>query len=162
MGRTRRRAGPDAGDDASDVQPPLPERRPAYQKFDVAVRRSRIDGFGVFAVEPIPPARKIGEIRGEAISVAEARLRAAGRQRIMIVEVSPRRAIDATASTDPMRFTNHSCRPNARLSLQEGRIEFYALQGIEPGAEITVDYGETHHAGTLRCRCGAAGCIGFL
>ena len=29
-------------------------------------------------------------------------------------------------------------------------------------AEITVDYGETHHAGQLPCRCGAAGCRGAL
>ena len=29
----------------------------------------------------------------------------------MIVEVSDRRAIDASASADPLRFTNHSCAP---------------------------------------------------
>ena len=139
-----------------------PAIRQPYQKYDVAVRRSAIDGYGVFAVEPIPPRRKIGEIRGESISVAEARRRAAGRERIMIVEVSARRAIDASASTDPMRFTNHSCRPNARLTVREGRIEFYALRDIAPGEEVCVDYGETHHAGTLACRCGAPGCVGWL
>lgn len=136
--------------------------RPAYQKFDVAVRRSRIDGFGVFAAEDIPARRKIGEIRGESISVAEARRRAEGRARIMIVEISQRRAIDASASGDPMRFTNHSCRPNARLSIRGGRIEFYALHAIAAGEEVCVDYGETHHQGTLACRCGAPGCIGWL
>jgi len=136
--------------------------RPAYQKYDVAVHKSRIDGFGAFAAEDIPPHRKIGEIRGETISVAEARRRAEGRQRIMIVEISTRRAIDASKSTDPMRFTNHSCRPNARLQIRDGRIEFYALRAIVPGEEITVNYGETHHEGTLACRCGAPGCIGWL
>ncbi|MBI5257509.1 MAG: SET domain-containing protein-lysine N-methyltransferase [Burkholderiales bacterium] len=136
--------------------------RPPYQKYDVAVRRSPIDGFGVFAAEPIPPHRKIGEIRGEAISVAEARRRAQGKQRIMIVEVSERKAIDASGSQDPMRFTNHACRPNARLTIRDGRIEFYALRDITPGEEITVDYGETHHEGTLACRCGAPNCIGWL
>ena len=136
--------------------------RPAYQKYDVAVKRSRIDGFGVFAAEPVPAHRKIGEIRGERIGVAEARQRAAGQQRIMIVEVSQRHAVDASRSSDPMRFTNHSCRPNARLQVRNERIEFYALRVIEPGEEITVDYGETHHEGTLACRCGAPGCIGWL
>ena len=82
--------------------------RPAYQKFDVAVRRSAIDGFGVFAAEDIPPQKKIGEIRGETISVSEARRRAEGRERIMIVEISTKKAIDASASQDPMRFTNHA------------------------------------------------------
>lgn len=136
--------------------------RPAYQKFEVKVGRSRIDGFGVFASEPIPPRLKIGEIRGESITVAEARRRAAAQQRIMIVEISTRRAIDASRSDDPMRFTNHCCQPNARLSIRDGRIEFYALRAIMVGEEITVDYGETHHEGRLQCRCGAPGCIGWL
>ena len=136
--------------------------RPAYQKFDVAVQRSLIDGHGVFAAEFIPPRVKIGEIRGEAITCAEGRRRAAGLHRIMIVEISSRTAVDASKSTDPMRFTNHSCQPNARLAIIAGRIEFYALRPIAPGEEITVDYGITHHEGTLRCRCGAPGCVGLL
>lgn len=135
---------------------------PPYQKFAVRVARSRIDGFGVFAAEPIPARRKIGEVRGESISVAEARRRATGLQRIMIVELSARRAIDAARSTDPMRFTNHSCAPNARLTLRDGRIEFYSSRPIAAGEEITVHYGESHHEGRLACRCGAATCSGAL
>jgi SET domain-containing protein len=140
---------------------PIVVRQP-YQKFDVFVRRSEIDGHGVFASEMIPSRLKIGEIRGEAISCAEGRRRAASLQRIMIVEISSRTAIDASKSTDPMRFTNHSCQANARLAIIAGRIEFYALRAIEPGEEITVNYGETHHEGKLRCRCGAPNCIGAL
>ncbi|HEY8975356.1 MAG TPA: SET domain-containing protein [Burkholderiaceae bacterium] len=136
--------------------------RPPYQKFDVFVRKSEIDGHGVFAAEMIPPRLKIGEIRGESISCAEGRRRAKALQRIMIVEVSSRTAIDASKSTDPMRFTNHSCQANARLAIIAGRIEFYSLRAIEPGEEITVNYGETHHEGKLRCRCGAPNCIGAL
>jgi len=64
-----------------------------------------------------------------------------------MVEISDRTAIDATESTDPMRYTNHSCQPNARLQIRDGRIEFYALRAITPGEEITVNYGETHHEG---------------
>ncbi len=136
--------------------------RPAYQKYDVVARKSGIDGFGAFAAEPIPAHRKIGEIRGESISVAEARRRAAGKARIMIVEISHKKAIDASQSADPMRFTNHGCSPNARLQIRDGRVEFYALQPIAVGDEITVNYGETHHEGTLACRCGAPNCIGWL
>ncbi len=136
--------------------------RPSYQKYAVAVHKSAIDGFGAFAAEPIPAHRKIGEIRGETISVSEARRRAAGKARIMIVEISERKAIDASQSEDPMRFTNHRCSPNARLTIRDGRVEFYALRVIAPGEEITVNYGETHHEGTLKCQCGAANCIGWL
>ena len=139
---------------------PLP--RPTYQKFAVNAAPSRIDGQGAFAAEPIPPRLKIGEIRGESISVADARIRATRHERIMIVEVSQKKAIDFSKSSDPMRYTNHSCRPNARLCIRQGRVEFYALRAIAAGEEITVNYGETHHEGKLACRCGAPGCVGRL
>ena len=132
------------------------------QKFAVDVHKSCIDGQGAFAAEPIPARRKIGEIRGEAISVKEARRRARGVARIMIVELTERRAIDASRSADPLRFTNHSCQPNAVLRVRQGRVEFYAMRDVRVGEELTVNYGETHHEGKLRCRCGAAGCAGRL
>ena len=145
------------------TNPPRARGVPADpQKFAVAVRASRIDGQGAFAAEPIPARRKIGEIRGEPVSVREARRRAKGVARIMIVELSETRAIDASRSTDPLRFTNHSCRPNAVLRIRQGRVEFYAMRDVAPGEELTVNYGETHHEGRLRCRCGAAGCVGRL
>ena len=136
--------------------------RPAYQKFAVDVKASAIDGHGAFAAEAIAPRLKIGEIRGETISVVEARIRATRAERIMIVELSDRKAIDFSKSTDPMRYTNHSCQPNARLCIRQGRVEFYAVKAIKTGDEITVDYGETHHEGKLRCQCGAPGCRGAL
>jgi len=138
------------------------DARTGYQKYAVAVAPSRIDGQGAFAAEAVPARRKIGEIRGESISVAEARIRATRSERIMIVELSSRRAIDFSRSADPMRFTNHSCRPNARLCIRQGRVEFYALRDIAAAEEITVDYGETHHEGRLACRCGAPACVGHL
>lgn len=141
--------------------PPLVVR-PPWQKYAVDVRPSAIDGHGVFAAEDIPARRKIGEIRGESISIAQARIRATRSARVMIVELSEKKAIDFSRSTDPMRFTNHSCRANARLCIRQGRVEFYALHAITPGEEVTVDYGETHHEGRLPCRCGARGCRGAL
>ena len=142
--------------------PRIKGRRGDPQKFGVDVKASPIDGQGAFAAEPIPARRKIGEVRGESLSVREARKRARGLQRIMIVEVSNRRAIDASHSSDPLRFTNHSCRPNAVLRIRQGRVEFYAMREVERGEEITVNYGQTHHDGRLCCRCGAAGCVGRL
>jgi uncharacterized protein len=136
--------------------------RPFYQKFDVAVGPSAIDGQGAFAAEEIARGLKIGEIRGESLSVEDARIRATRHERIMIVEVSRRRAIDFSKSSDPMRYTNHSCAPNARLCIRQGRVEFYALRKIGRGEEITVNYGQTHHEGKLACRCGAPGCAGRL
>lgn len=73
------------------------------QKFAVRVRASRIDGQGAFAAEAIPAGRKIGEIRGEPIGVQEARRRAKGAARIMIVALSERRAIAQQAQRQSSR-----------------------------------------------------------
>jgi len=154
-------SAPPAASPASPAAAEVPGR-PAYQKYAVVVQASAIDGQGAFAAEAVPARLKIGEIRGESISVQDARIRATRSERIMIVELSDRRAIDFSKSADPMRYTNHSCKPNARLCIRQGRVEFYALRAIVSGEEITVDYGETHHEGRLACRCGVAGCRGAL
>jgi SET domain-containing protein len=144
---------------ASDSEAPA---RGTPKRFALDVRASAIDGQGAFAAEAIPARRKIGEIRGEAISAQEARTRAKGLSRIMIIAVSERRAIDASHSTDALRFANHSCRPNATLRVRQGRGEFYAMRDVAVGEEITGDYGETQPQGRLRCRCGVPGCTGRL
>ena len=60
--------------------------RPAYQKFEVVARPSAIDGMGVFAAEPVPARRKIGEIRGE-------RMCTPGRSQVLIPERAARRVV---------------------------------------------------------------------
>lgn len=136
---------------------PLPAER-----FALTVGPSAIDGLGVFAAEMIPARLKIGEMRGEVVSVREARRRIDGRRRIHVVEISNRTAIDATKSDCALRHVNHSCAPNAVLRIRQGRAEFYAMRDIASGEEICADYGESHHDGKLRCRCGAVNCKGRL
>lgn len=153
---------------SADTVPAPPARRlPADpQKFQVRVGPSAIDGQGAFAAEAIPARRKIGEIRGEFIDLAEARARARAAERstgrIFMVAISERRAVDATQSTDPLRFANHACAPNMVLKVQQGRVAFYALRDIAEGEELTARYGPTHHAGRLRCLCGAPRCVGWI
>lgn len=132
------------------------------ERFALTVQESPIDGLGVFAAEPIPARRKIGEMRGEIVPVREARRRIEGRRRIHVVEVTDKTAIDATKSRCALRHVNHSCSPNAVLRIRQGRAEFYAIRDIDPGEEICADYGESHHEGRLRCRCGAPNCKGRL
>ncbi|HET7793848.1 MAG TPA: SET domain-containing protein-lysine N-methyltransferase [Rhizobacter sp.] len=145
------------------LEPAAPTRaRRGPQQAALEVRASAIDGQGAFAAEPITARRKIGEVRGEPVSTQEAQRRSKGVGRIMMIAVSERRAIDASQSTDALRFANHSCRPNAVLKLNQGRVEFYALRDIGVGEEITVNYGATHHRGRMQCHCGVAGCVGLI
>ncbi len=125
------------------------------------VRRSRVVGRGLFAGTPIAKRAKIGEFEGEVIGLREARRRAKGRSVIAIVELE-RHALDATHSRRGFRFINHSCDPNTFMRCTAERAEFYARRAIARGEELTVDYGQSHHDGRLRCRCGAASCRGFI
>lgn len=122
------------------------------------VKPSTIDGKGVFAAEPVRARQKLGELRGILISRKEARRRARMTRRIAIVEFDDGLALDASGVDECFRYVNHSCSPNTYLRRIAHRVEFYALRAIAPGEELTCDYGETHHDGALRCRCGSEGC----
>lgn len=125
------------------------------------VGRSGLVGRGLFASTFIARRAKIGEFEGEVIGLREARRRARGRTVIAIVELE-RHAIDATATRRGFRYINHSCDPNTFMRCTPQRAEFYARRAIRRGEELTVDYGESHHDGRLRCRCGAANCRGWI
>jgi uncharacterized protein len=128
----------------------------------VQVRRSSIDGKGVFSVARFRRGQRLGELWGEVISVTEADRRARRRKRIAIVELDEALAIDARRSASPFRYINHSCQPNSWMRIGDGWIRFYARRAISPGEELTCDYGETQHEGRLPCACGSRHCRGFL
>lgn len=128
----------------------------------VEVGPSSIAGQGLFATTRIRARSKLGELTGEYISRREARRRAKGLRRIAIVEFDEGGAIDASVGGNAFQYTNHSCAPNAFIRRIQKRVELYALRDIVAGEEITCDYGETQHEGTLRCRCGAPDCRGLL
>jgi SET domain-containing protein len=133
-----------------------------HTRFPVTTRRSRIDGTGLFAASRIPARAKVGELVGERISLTEARRRAKKRRRIAIVEFPEGGALDASVGGNVFRFVNHSCESNLYIRIFKQRVEFYARRDIRAGEELTADYGETQHEGTLPCRCGAANCRAFL
>lgn len=127
----------------------------------LAVGPSRVAGRGLFAGVAIRARAKIGEFEGEKIGLREARRRARGRAVIAIVELE-HHALDATRTRRGFRYINHACAPNTFMRCTVDRAEFYALRRIAPGEELTLDYGESHHEGRLRCRCGSPRCRGFL
>ena len=130
--------------------------------FRIENKRSKIDGKGAFALENIPPRKKIGNLGGEIITLREARKRAATTKRVAMVEFGDGRALDASVNPNELRYVNHSCQPNTYMRLSYGRVEFYTLKAIKKGEELTCDYGETHHDGKLKCRCGTENCKGYL
>ncbi|HLX23513.1 MAG TPA: SET domain-containing protein-lysine N-methyltransferase [Usitatibacter sp.] len=133
--------------------------RRIYEALEV--RPSAIVGRGLYAGTRIARRSKIGEFEGEVVGLRESRRRAAGRRIVAIVELDGF-ALDATRSKRGFRFINHSCTPNTFMRCTATRAEVFALRDIARGEELTLDYGRSHHEGTLPCRCGTPHCRGFL
>jgi uncharacterized protein len=125
------------------------------------VKKSAIIGRGLYTKARIAGRAKIGEFGGERIGLREARRRAKGRDIVAIVELD-KFAYDATVGDNAFRWINHSCEPNTYIRCTDTRAEFYALRPIAAGEELTTDYVDSHHNGTLPCRCGAKRCRGFI
>jgi SET domain-containing protein len=112
-------------------------------------------GLGLFATAPIKKQALIVEYSGPRISTREAHARErAGRSKYMF-ELSPRWSIDGSGRDNIGRYANHSCAPNAESVLIRGRIWLKALRRIQPGEEITYDYGPEYVKLFFKdgCRC---------
>src|SRR5919201_4922823 len=81
----------------------------------ISKRRSRLHGWGVFAVEPIPKNKRIVTYAGELISHRESLRRERAylkRGHIWCFQVNRRWVRDAGVGGNIARFINHSCKPN--------------------------------------------------
>jgi uncharacterized protein len=130
--------------------------------YPLTTGKSKIDGKGAYAASPIPARKKIGDLGGVIISIREARKIAAVTKRVAMVEFDDKRALNAAVNSNNLRYINHSCDPNTYMRVTHNRVEFYAKRAIQPGEELSCNYGETHHDGKLPCRCGAKNCKGFI
>ena len=142
--------------------PKQPVTPPYHIYYPVKVAKSKIAGKGAYALQTIPAKKKIGDLGGVIITMKEAMKLIKNLKVINLVELDNDLALNASAKPNDMRFINHSCDPNTYLRVMKNRVEFYALKKIKKGQELSCDYGETHHEGTLPCRCGAQNCRGFI
>lgn len=125
-------------------------------------KKSSIAGKGAYAKCAIPKRKKIGDLGGVIITMKEAMRLIRNKKVINLVELDNDLALNASANPNDIRFINHSCSPNTYLRVMKDRVEFYTLRNIKKGEELSCDYGETHHEGTLPCKCGAPNCRKFI
>lgn len=134
-------------------------------RYPIQTKKSKIAGIGAYALSNIPARKKIGNIDGEIISYREAQKRVKkqpGNVLFMVEFDNDPIALDASVNSNELRHINHSCGPNVYMRRAYRLVEYYALRNIKKGEELTCDYGETHHEGTLPCKCGAKNCRGFI
>lgn len=128
----------------------------------VEARASGIEGYGVFAIAPIPRGVEIIEYVGEKISNSESDRRNQTHG-VYIFDLNSRVDIDGAVGGNGAQLINHGCGPNAEAMNDDNRIIICSLRRIQPGEEITYDYGfDTEDWEDHRCLCGASQCIGYI
>ena len=95
----------------------------------VFVQKSPIHGRGLFAARALSEGEMVGFYEGPVVDED-------GRY-VLWVEDTPEGSWTAYEGTNEMRFMNHDDEPNAELD----GLNCYALEDIEAGTEITIDYG---------------------
>jgi SET domain-containing protein len=120
----------------------------------IRVSRSRI-GLGLYALRPFRRGDFIAEYTGPRITNAEADELERRGSRYMY-ELNSRWTVDGSPRSNVARYANHSCRPNAESDVVKGKVILRAIRTIEPGDEITYDYGKQYFDLVLKpigCKC---------
>jgi uncharacterized protein len=112
-------------------------------------------GLGLFATKFIKKRTRILEYKGRKIPNEEAeRIEAKGAR--YMYELNKHYTLDGSGRSNLGRYANHSCRPNSESLIYRGRVFIKSVRNIEPGDEITYDYGKDHFDGFIKpfgCKC---------
>jgi hypothetical protein len=144
---------------------PSPPRSETSSQTPAArfARFIRIDdtpvGHGVFARRTMRAGFVLGEIAGEILDDYP-------EDSSYVMELPSGKLLEPAP---PLRFLNHSCEPNCELfywweeeqGSQEDRLWLQTIRPIEPGEQLLIDYSWPADA-AIPCRCGAAGCRGWI
>ena len=122
-----------------------------YRPAPVRVARCPT-GLGLFAEAPIRKDKFIIEYRGRRVLWDEVD----NFWNKYLFDINKRWALDGSSRRNKARYINHSCKPNAVPYEVAGRIRIYAKKNIQPGDEITYDYGREYFDDILKpigCKC---------
>ena len=146
----------------------------------IEARQSDIHGNGVFAIADIKKGEHVVEYKGKRRTHDEVDEDDTGdveSGHTFLFTLNDDYVIDANVDGNIARWINHSCAPNCEAVLEENskgkghkdKVFIEAIRDIEPGEELTYNYGivldEPHTAKMKKiwgCRCGARKCTGTM
>ena len=129
--------------------------RKRHTRGPFRVGRSRT-GLGLFATEPIRRGKFIIEYWGKLLRWKDVD----DIDNKYLFDFNTRWAIDGSPRGNTARYINHSCKPNAVPYEVNRKIKIYAKRTIQPGEEITYNYGKEYFDDILApigCKC--ASCV---
>jgi len=135
------------------------------------IRKSKIQGRGLFATKRLRPGQRIIQYTGERVDNDEADRRydeeKMTRHHTFLFSLDDDTCIDGDVRTNIARLINHSCDPNCEAIIEKKEIWIYALKNIQPGVELAYDYKYERTGGREMekfyvCHCGSAKCRGSI
>jgi len=139
----------------------VPKIDPRYACFKLAIRRSKIHRYGIYALENIPKNRKVIEYTGERVNRKEAKKRGEG-EHTYLFAVDNYWTLDGASGGSGAEIINHSCEPNLISRVMKGHVLYMSLREIARGEELTVDYNFGKNVERVNCSCGAKNCRGRI
>lgn len=146
-------------------------KKPSFKtaRFALEFRRSKIEGFGIYAKVNIPRRKLVIEYTGEKISEKEADRRCEERvhrkapqpQHVYFFWLG-RAIIDGSVGGCGAEYINHSCEPNLITWETPRRILLISKRAIRAGEELTYDYRFGADQEPYECRCGSRRCRGTI
>jgi uncharacterized protein len=125
---------------------------------NVAVKKSRINGKGVFSNRTFKKGEVILEIDDSRVVTDPSKL--TKKQHEFELDYLADGKIVITKA--PERYINHSCDPNSYVKTLGGIRRLLAMRNIQKGEEIVEDYSiNGFNEGTFKCRCGSRNCRGI-
>lgn len=120
-------------------------------------KRSKLHGFGVFALEPINKNKRIIDYAGELITNKQSESREDRYLKkgcIWVFRVNRNWSRDANVGGNDARFINHSCKGNCWIDVDAvtKTIWIRASKAIAKGEELTYDY-NTEGDKIIPCLC---------
>jgi uncharacterized protein len=134
---------------------------PRHACFRLEIRESKIHRRGVYALERIPPRRKVIEYTGERINRRETKRRGTGSITYLFT-LDNYWTLDGAVGGSGAEIINHSCDPNLYTKIFKGHILYISKRLIRPGEELTVDYRFSDKIDKVKCQCGAPSCRGTI
>jgi uncharacterized protein len=138
------------------------------------VKKSKIHGKGVFAIQDIKKGEKIVQYLGKKITKKESEIISNKLQEkakknknigeVYIFDLNKKYDLDGNIQNNPAKYINHSCEPNAETEQDEkNKIWITAIKNIKKNEEINYNYGyDIENYKNTICKCNSKNCIGYI
>ena len=124
----------------------------SYLSPKTKVTKSKISGFGLFAIKNIKKSEIVSIKSGHVVDTKTLKRlsKITGNSELQIEDGFFLAPLTKKEKENTMMYLNHSCEPNVGI---KGNIVFVAMRGIKAGEELTMDYAIFDAANRYKMSC---------